>query len=216
MIIYKTSSLLSLLPPLSCSSFICLPLETITGVVYRWIRRKRKKILKRKGKATESFKCCEKGHLLSLDHNFKSSVIRSKISPSYLKKRNKKKKGRKNITDRERKHPQAPSSSSSRLSVVCLRRKQKSIKKSRAKDKIPCIFPLLSFTLSPIKPHHTLSKLSCALCGQVLRVRLGENLFLCFYSINTIKFFNRQWKYQKRNIQKYNTIMNLNLISTYK
>jgi hypothetical protein len=32
----------------------------------------------------------KKGHLLSLDHNFKSSVIRSKISPSYLKKEKKK------------------------------------------------------------------------------------------------------------------------------
>jgi hypothetical protein len=37
----------------------------------------------------------KKGHLLSLDHNFKSSVIRSKISPSYLKKEEKKKKKKK-------------------------------------------------------------------------------------------------------------------------
>jgi hypothetical protein len=60
----------------------------------------------------------EMGHLLSLDHNFKSSVIRSKISPSYLKKERKKREEEKPLlTGKENIHRLLPL----QLPAVCCR-----------------------------------------------------------------------------------------------
>jgi hypothetical protein len=96
----------------------------------------------------------KKGHLLSLDHNFKSSVIRSKISPSYLKKEKKKKREEKPLlTGKENIHRLLPL----QLPAVCClspaSAREHQEKSSQRQDSVHLPSPLFYTASNKTIPH---------------------------------------------------------------